>query len=85
MDPSYEELALLRAHEPGLTPPTHHLPADERRRRRTRRHLASGLRRMANLVAPALTLCGVFALRYAVVEGGRQSADDPQATFDMTG
>ncbi|MDQ4008572.1 MAG: hypothetical protein M3211_10795 [Actinomycetota bacterium] len=48
MDPSYEELALLRAHEPGLTPPTHHLPAGERRRRRTRRHLASGLRRMAN-------------------------------------
>ena len=27
----------------------------------------------------------VFAVRYAVVMGGRQSADDPQATFDMTG
>lgn len=43
------------------------------------------LRRLTSLVAPALTLCGVFALRYAVVEGGRLSADDPQATFDMTG
>lgn len=43
------------------------------------------LRRLANLVAPVLTLCGVFALRYAVVEGGRLSANDPQATFDMTG
>lgn len=42
------------------------------------------LRRLANIVAPALTLCGVFALRYAVVEGGRLSANDPQATFDMT-
>jgi hypothetical protein len=31
-----------------------------------------------------LTLCGVLALRYAVVEGGRLSADDPQATFDLT-
>jgi len=43
------------------------------------------LRRLANLAAPALTLCGVFALRYAIVEGGRLSADDPQATFDLTG
>jgi formate-dependent nitrite reductase membrane component NrfD len=42
------------------------------------------LRRVANLVAPILTLCGVFALRYTVVEGGRRSADDPQATFEMT-
>jgi len=33
----------------------------------------------------ALTLAGVFAVRYAIVMGGRQSAADPQATFDMTG
>ena len=45
MDPNYEELALLRAHEPGLRPPTHHtLPHEHRARRR----LASTLRRMAN-------------------------------------
>lgn len=48
-------------------------------------NLPRPLRRVANLLAPALTLCGVFALRYAVVVGGRLSADDPQATFDMTG
>jgi hypothetical protein len=44
MEPN-EELAMLRAHEPGLRPPKHHnLP----REHRTRRHLASTLRRMAN-------------------------------------
>jgi hypothetical protein len=43
------------------------------------------MRRPASLVGAALTLAGVFAVRYAVVEGGRQSAGDPQATFDMTG
>jgi formate-dependent nitrite reductase membrane component NrfD len=42
------------------------------------------LRRVAAVASPALTLCGVLALRYAVVEGGRLSADDPQATFDLT-
>lgn len=42
-------------------------------------------RRAASLVGAAFTLAGVFALRFAVVEGGRQSADDPMATFDMTG
>jgi formate-dependent nitrite reductase membrane component NrfD len=31
-----------------------------------------------------LTLVGGFALRYAVVQAGRDSAEDPQATFDMT-
>ena len=46
--------------------------------------LSRRLRRAANLATPALTLCGVFALRYAVVVGGRLSADDPQATFDLT-
>jgi hypothetical protein len=49
MDPNYEELALMRAHEPGLRPPQHHiehqsLPPEHR----ARRHLASTLRRMAN-------------------------------------
>jgi hypothetical protein len=48
MDTNYEELALLRAHEPGLRPPRHHeLPRDHRDHR-GRRHLASTLRRMAN-------------------------------------
>jgi hypothetical protein len=47
MDPNYEELALLRAHEPGLRPPQHHtLPPP--RERRARRHIASTLRRMAH-------------------------------------
>ena len=48
-------------------------------------HLPRRMRRPAALVSAALTLAGVFAVRYAVVVGGRQSADDPQATFDMTG
>jgi formate-dependent nitrite reductase membrane component NrfD len=42
-------------------------------------------KRAAGLLASVLTLAGVLALRYAVVEGGRRSADDPQATFAMTG
>lgn len=42
-------------------------------------------RRAASVLASALTLVGVFALRFAVVEGGRQSARDPHATFEMTG
>ncbi|MGH2614553.1 MAG: NrfD/PsrC family molybdoenzyme membrane anchor subunit [Thermomicrobiales bacterium] len=42
-------------------------------------------RRTLTTVASLLTLLGVFALRYSVVEGGRRSADDPQATFDLTG
>jgi formate-dependent nitrite reductase membrane component NrfD len=49
------------------------------------RHLPRRMRRPATLVSAALTLAGVFAVRYAVVMGGRQSGDDPQATFDMTG
>jgi hypothetical protein len=48
-------------------------------------NLPRRMRRMATLVSAALTLAGVFAVRYAVVIGGRQSADDPRATFDMTG
>jgi formate-dependent nitrite reductase membrane component NrfD len=49
------------------------------------RHLPGRIRRQASFVSAALTLAGVFAVRYAIVVGGRQSADDPQATFDMTG
>ena len=48
-------------------------------------YLPRRLRRPATVVSAALTLAGVFAVRYAVVMGGRQSADDPRATFDMTG
>jgi formate-dependent nitrite reductase membrane component NrfD len=43
------------------------------------------LRRPVTVISAALTLAGVFAVRCAVVMGGRQSADDPRATFDMTG
>lgn len=48
-------------------------------------HLPKRMQRAATLCGAALTLTGVFALRYAVVIGGRRSADDPRATFDMTG
>ncbi len=47
--------------------------------------LPSRFRRSASLASAALTLTGVFALRYAVVEGGRRSANDPLATIEMTG
>jgi hypothetical protein len=46
MDPNYEDLALLRAHEPGLRPPTRHLPP--MKDRRARRRVASVLRRVAH-------------------------------------
>ena len=36
------------------------------------------------LVGLAASLAGGFALRYAVVIAGRDSADDPQATFEFT-
>lgn len=42
-------------------------------------------RRGARVLSAALTLAGVFALRYAAVEGGRRSANDPLATFDLYG
>jgi formate-dependent nitrite reductase membrane component NrfD len=48
-------------------------------------HLPKRMRRASSLGAAALTLSGVFVVRYAVVIGGRESADDPRATFDMTG
>jgi formate-dependent nitrite reductase membrane component NrfD len=49
------------------------------------RHLPRSTRRPATFVSAALTLAGVFIVRYAIVVGGGLSADDPQATFDMTG
>jgi formate-dependent nitrite reductase membrane component NrfD len=48
-------------------------------------HLPRRGRRASRLVSAVLTLAGVFCVRYAVVVGGRHSADDPLATFDMTG
>lgn len=51
----------------------------------TRHVLPRRARRGAALLASALTLVGVLALRFAVVEAGRMSANDPAATFDMTG
>jgi len=49
------------------------------------RSLSPRQRLAARLLASALSLAGVFALRAAIVEGGRASANDPAATFDMTG
>lgn len=43
------------------------------------------MRKPATFISSALTLAGVFALRYAVVAGGKQSADDSRATFELTG
>ena len=48
-------------------------------------YLPRRLRRPVKFAGAALTLAGVFAVRCAVVLGGRRSADDPSATFDMTG
>ncbi|HEX2282242.1 MAG TPA: NrfD/PsrC family molybdoenzyme membrane anchor subunit [Thermomicrobiales bacterium] len=48
-------------------------------------HLPRRLRRPVTIASAALTLAGVFAVRSAIVIGGRLSADDPGATFDMTG
>lgn len=48
------------------------------------RRLPRRLRRPLVALASALTLIGGLALRFAVVEGGRLSADDPQSTFAMT-
>jgi len=42
------------------------------------------VQRWMTLAASFLVLMGGFALRYAVVVGGQRSADDPDATFDMT-
>jgi formate-dependent nitrite reductase membrane component NrfD len=40
--------------------------------------------RAGRLVAATLSLAGTLALRYVVVSGGRASAADPQATFNVT-
>jgi formate-dependent nitrite reductase membrane component NrfD len=40
--------------------------------------------RAATLVSSALTLIGGYSLRYVVIHGGRESADDPGATFELT-
>ena len=47
--------------------------------------IGRGARRApANVVAPVLTLVGGFALRTLMVLAGRDSADDPEATFRFT-
>ncbi len=46
MDPSYEDVALLRAREPGLQPRRHHLGPHERPR--ARQQVATALRRVAD-------------------------------------
>lgn len=46
--------------------------------------LAGRHSRPALALASALTLVGGFAFRYAMVIGGRLSADDPHATFELT-
>jgi formate-dependent nitrite reductase membrane component NrfD len=48
-------------------------------------YLPRRLRRPVAIASAALSLAGVFAVRCAVVMGGRRSADDPGATFEMTG
>ncbi len=49
------------------------------------RFLPRRARRGATLAASLLTLAGALAFRFALVEGGRRSADDPLATFEITG
>jgi formate-dependent nitrite reductase membrane component NrfD len=49
------------------------------------RFLPRRARRGVTLAASLLTLAGALAFRYALVEGGHRSADDPLATFEMTG
>jgi formate-dependent nitrite reductase membrane component NrfD len=39
--------------------------------------------RIITAIASVLTLIGGFALRYVLVVAGQESADDPQATFEM--
>lgn len=42
------------------------------------------LRRAATVVSATLTLVGGYSLRFVVIHGGRESADDPHATFELT-
>ncbi|MCA9876934.1 MAG: polysulfide reductase NrfD [Thermomicrobiales bacterium] len=44
---------------------------------------SSRCRRVGKATAALLSLAGTFALRYAVVSGGRASANDPRATFNL--
>ncbi len=48
------------------------------------RVVPGSLGRPLSLVGSGLVLSGGFCLRYAVVVGGRESADDPRATFEWT-
>jgi formate-dependent nitrite reductase membrane component NrfD len=41
--------------------------------------------RAVRLLAALLTLAGGFVLRYCIIEGGKLSADDPQAYHSVTG
>lgn len=43
-----------------------------------------GASRLATALASLLVLGGGFLFRYVIVMAGRQSADDPQATFELT-
>lgn len=43
-----------------------------------------GGRRDVTLLSSLLALAGSYALRYSMTMGGRESAIDPQATFEMT-
>ncbi len=45
---------------------------------------SSRWQRVGRIAAATLSLAGTFALRYAVVSGGRASAADPRATFSVT-
>ncbi len=47
-------------------------------------HQSGSRPRTLHLLSATLVLVGGFALRYVVVVGGQASADDPQATFDLT-
>ena len=49
-----------------------------------KRRLPPTVKRPLTVLASVLVLAGGFMLRYAVVVGGHASADDPQATFELT-
>jgi hypothetical protein len=47
-------------------------------------HLLGGPTRLGTALVSLLALSGGYALRYVLVMAGRQSADDPEATFELT-
>lgn len=51
---------------------------------RSQQTRSSRTRALLTRAASTFALIGGFALRYVVVKAGRDSADDPRATFDMT-